>query len=100
MDAYTLYYVGQALYQAGGPAWDDHYTTLRDYLVLSQVLAPGDDATHGSWRDNGANGGGKIGASPAICLELPSAVSSWRCRTDICRSCKWARPRVSLFAVI
>lgn len=63
-DAYTLYYVGQALYQAGGPAWNEHYTTLRDYLVLSQMLAPEDTAVHGSWRDNGANGGGKVGGKP------------------------------------
>jgi hypothetical protein len=64
LDAYTLYYVGQALYQTGGEAWDEHYTTLRDYLVLSQMLAPGDAAVHGSWRDNGANGGGKVGGKP------------------------------------
>ncbi|MEX0819037.1 MAG: squalene--hopene cyclase [Pirellulaceae bacterium] len=63
-DAYTLYYVGQALYQAGGPAWNEHYATLRDYLVLSQMLAPEDTAVHGSWRDNGANGGGKVGGKP------------------------------------
>ena len=64
LDAYTLYYVGQALYQTGGPAWDEHYATLRDYLVLSQMLAPGDASVHGSWRDNGANGGGKVGGKP------------------------------------
>jgi hypothetical protein len=63
-DAYTFYYVGQALYQAGGPAWDENYATLRDYLALSQMLAPGDDVVHGSWRDNGANGGGKVGGKP------------------------------------
>ncbi|MCA9122497.1 MAG: squalene--hopene cyclase [Planctomycetaceae bacterium] len=63
-DAYTLYYVGQSIYQAGGPAWDENYATLRDYLILSQTLAPGDDAVHGSWRDNGANGGGKVGGKP------------------------------------
>ncbi len=63
-DAYTLYYVGQALYQSGGLAWEEHYATLRDYLVLSQMLASGDNAIHGSWRDNGANGGGKVGGKP------------------------------------
>lgn len=63
-DAYTLYYVSQSLYQAGGEAWQDHYVTLRDYLVRSQMLAAGDDVVHGSWRDNGANGGGKVGGKP------------------------------------
>lgn len=63
-DAYTLYYVGQALYQVGGSAWDDHYGKLRDYLVQSQMLAPDNPQVHGSWRDNGANGGGKVGGKP------------------------------------
>lgn len=63
-DAYTLYYVGQALYQTGGDAWREHYVTLRDYLVQSQLLAPDDPRVHGSWRDNGANGGGKVGGKP------------------------------------
>jgi hypothetical protein len=63
-DAYTLYYVGQAIYQRGGPSWDDHYGKLRDYLVKSQMLADEDLRVHGSWRDNGANGGGKVGGRP------------------------------------
>src|SRR6187549_4110728 len=40
-DAYTLYYVGQALYQVGGEAWKRNYPMLRDYLVDSQVIDPG-----------------------------------------------------------
>ena len=63
-DAYTMYYVGQALYQTGGPAWDANYARLRDYLVASQVIAADNPAAHGSWRDNGANGGGKVGGRP------------------------------------
>ncbi len=63
-DAYTLYYVGQALYQTGGVAWDDHYGKLRDYLTQSQMLTPDDPGEHGSWRDNGAQGGGKVGGRP------------------------------------
>ena len=35
-DAYTLNYVGQALYQVGGQGWKDHYANLRDALVKSQ----------------------------------------------------------------
>jgi len=63
-DAYTFYYVSQALYQRGGVAWVERYPKLRDYLVASQLLAPSNTATHGSWRDNGANGGGKVGGRP------------------------------------
>jgi hypothetical protein len=63
-DAYTFYYVSQALYQVGGPAWDKRYAKLRDYLVASQNLSAADTGTHGSWRDNGANGGGKVGGRP------------------------------------
>jgi len=37
-DAYTLYYVGQSLYQVGGQGWRDHYPKLRDCLVASQVI--------------------------------------------------------------
>ena len=64
LDAYTLYYVSQALYQTGGDTWNENYSTLRNYLLASQMLAPGDDSVHGSWRDNGANGGGKVGGKP------------------------------------
>lgn len=63
-DAYTLYYASQAIYQVGGSAWDERYPKLRDYLVKSQNLAAADDSVHGSWRDNGANGGGKVGGRP------------------------------------
>lgn len=41
-DPYTLYYVGQALYQVGGPTWKDNYPKLRDYLITTQ-------AGDGSW---------------------------------------------------
>jgi hypothetical protein len=60
-DAYTLYYVGQALYQVGGQHWKDHFPTLRDYLIDSQVSDPGNPAAHGAWRDHGARGGGRVG---------------------------------------
>ena len=63
-DAYTLYYVGQALYQVGGPGWQQNYPKLRDYLVASQLHDPTNREIDGLWRDNGANGGGKIGGRP------------------------------------
>lgn len=63
-DAYTSYYVGQALYQVGGDPWRDNYSALRDYLVDSQLDIPENRSAHGSWRDNGANGGGKVGGRP------------------------------------
>ena len=63
-DAYTTYYVGQALYQVGGEHWRTSYPLLRDYLVDAQLLEEDNPAAHGSWRDNGANGGGKVGGRP------------------------------------
>ncbi len=60
-DAYTLYYVGQALYQVGGDHWQDNYPKLREHLVTSQAHKPDDPATHGAWRDEGVQGGGRVG---------------------------------------
>ncbi|WP_397569145.1 squalene--hopene cyclase [Schlesneria sp. T3-172] len=50
-DAYTLYYVGQALYQTGGTRWETNYPILRDHLVKSQVRKPENPSEDGSWRD-------------------------------------------------
>ena len=50
-DAYTLYYVGQALYQAGGRNWKTNYPVIRDYLVASQVRKSENPTEDGSWRD-------------------------------------------------
>jgi hypothetical protein len=60
-DAYTLYYVGQALYQVNGDHWKNSYPKLRDYLVASQVTEPTKPELNGLWRDNGARGGGRVG---------------------------------------
>jgi len=60
-DAYTLYYVGQALYQVNGDYWKNNYPKLRDYLVDSQVADPSNPQNHGAWRDHGARGGGRVG---------------------------------------
>lgn len=59
-DAYTLYYVGQALYQVGGEPWRECYPILRDYLVASQMRAENDPERDGRWHD-GARVGGKPG---------------------------------------
>ncbi len=45
LDAYTLYYVGQALYQVGGKHWRGAYPSLRDAVTESQK--------NGMWRDIG-----------------------------------------------
>jgi hypothetical protein len=60
-DAYTLYYVGQALYQVNGDHWKENYPKLRDYLVASQIADPNGGAMSGAWRDHGARGGGRVG---------------------------------------
>ena len=59
-DAYTLYYVGQALYQVGGEYWNKSYPVLRDYLVNSQIVSDG----AGRWDDRGGRGGGRVGGKP------------------------------------
>ncbi len=43
-DAYTLYYIGQATYQAGGARWKHNYPLLRNSLVASQVKVGGPDS--------------------------------------------------------
>jgi hypothetical protein len=59
-DAYTLYYVGQAMYQVGGEAWNKNYPMIRDYLIESQVESATNPRTSGAWLDYGARGGGRI----------------------------------------
>lgn len=49
LDAYTLNYVGQSLYQVGGPGWREHYPKLRDAIVGSQVIDPKNSAADGKW---------------------------------------------------
>jgi len=58
-DAYTLYYVGQALYQVGGDRWRKNYPILRDAIVRTQRVT-GDVQEKGSW-DAGSHVGGKPG---------------------------------------
>lgn len=63
-DAYTLYYVGQALYQVGGEYWQQSYPTLRDSLVSSQIVDVNNPAQNGRWYDRGLDGGGRVGGKP------------------------------------
>lgn len=63
-DAYTFYYVSQALYQVGGDHWQTRYPLLRDYLVSTQVRDPKNPAMNGTWQDRGARGGGHTGGKP------------------------------------
>lgn len=60
-DSYTLYYVGQSLYQVGGRTWQQNYPILRDRLISTQVESVGDRAKHGSWRDSAHGLAGKRG---------------------------------------
>ena len=71
-DAYTLYYVGQALYQVGGKRWRESYPRLRDYLVASQMLNAGESAQDGLWRDHKRVGGqpGDLYGTAVACFVL------------------------------
>jgi hypothetical protein len=60
-DAYTLYYVGQAIYQVNGEPWQENYPRLRDYLVASQVHEDKNPANNGCWHDQGAKTHGHVG---------------------------------------
>ena len=51
-DAYTAYYVAQALYQVGGDPWRRCYPLLRDRLISSQ-MHDGRPDNDGGWRATG-----------------------------------------------
>jgi hypothetical protein len=71
VDAYTLYYVGQALYQVGGDPWRDTYPILRDAVVAGQRRDGGREGD-GMWRDIGRVGGrpGELYGTAAGCFIL------------------------------
>ncbi len=71
-DAYTLYYVGQALYQVGGDHWKQNYPLLRDSLVAGQQHAPNDPAVDGVWHTGGRVGGkpGEMYSTAVACFVL------------------------------
>jgi hypothetical protein len=71
-DGYTLYYVGQAMYQVGGTQWREGYPILRDHLVSCQVHAPGDVHQDGLWHDTKFLGGppGDLYSTSVACFVL------------------------------
>jgi hypothetical protein len=72
LDAYTLYYVGQAVYQVGGKYWSTMYPVLRDALVKSQSADVNRPDEGGSWQDTKHVGGkpGQLYATSVGCFLL------------------------------
>ena len=72
MDPYTLYYVGQALYQVGGDYWRDSYPVLRDAVVRSQIVQPGNARLDGVWQGSRFVGGkpGDLYSTSVACFIL------------------------------
>ena len=66
---YAIYYVTQAMYQAGGDYWKTWYTNIRDRLVKAQ------DA-EGSWAANGYSEAGPEYASAmaVLVLQVPAGL--------------------------
>jgi len=75
-DPYTLYYVGQALYQVGGDHWKTYYPPLRNALVASQVRSPDKPESDGSWISqkwiSGKPGDLYMTASSCFVLAMPN----------------------------
>lgn len=71
-DAYTLYYVGQALYQVGGDRWRECYPLLRDSIVASQIEDPKRPDRHGMWQAHGRVSGrpGELYMTSVACFVL------------------------------
>jgi hypothetical protein len=71
-DAYTLYYIGQAMYQVGGASWRTNYPILRDLLVESQMTRPENPAEDGGWRDTRWTSGkpGQLYGTAVACFVL------------------------------
>ncbi len=70
--AYAVYYVAQAMYQVGGPAWKEGYPLLRDHLISCQVHMPGDAKQDGMWHDTQYLGGppGDLYSTSVACFAL------------------------------
>jgi hypothetical protein len=71
-DPYTLYYVGQALYQVGGTRWKECYPLLRDALIASQARAADNSRDDGMWHSGGHVGGrpGELYMTAVACFIL------------------------------
>ncbi len=70
-DAYTLWYVAQALYQVGGDPWRTGYPKLRDGVAASQVQEPGSERD-GVWNAQGHVSGrpGELYQTAVCCFVL------------------------------
>ncbi|HWA99712.1 MAG TPA: squalene--hopene cyclase [Pirellulales bacterium] len=70
-DAYTTYYVGQAIYQVGGKPWRELYPVLRDAIVATQRHSD-DPNRDGSWIETKRVGGreGELYATSVACFVL------------------------------
>lgn len=71
-DAYTLYYVAQALYQVGGEPWREYYPRLRDHLIENQYREPDRPDREGSWNEGQRVGGmpGRLYTTAVGCFVL------------------------------
>lgn len=71
-DAYTLYYVAQALYQVGGEPWKKGYPRLRDAVAAGQIVDPQNPARDGLWQASGHVGGrpGELYMTAVACFVL------------------------------
>jgi hypothetical protein len=71
-DAYTLYYVAQALYQVGGEPWKKGYPRLRDAVVAGQIQEPQNPTRDGAWQPMGHVGGrpGELYQTSVACFVL------------------------------
>jgi hypothetical protein len=71
-DSYTLYYIGQAMYQVGGGSWKDLYPRVRGNLIATQVRMPGDIHQDGAWHDTLRLSGvpGDLYATSVACFVL------------------------------
>jgi hypothetical protein len=71
LDSYTMYYVGQAIYQRGSDSWRTLYPKLRDAIAAAQVKST-DLKTSGLWHDNRRVSGkpGDLYATSVACFIL------------------------------
>lgn len=72
LDAYTLYYVAQALYQVGGEHWRTCYPRLRDAVVAGQIHDSTDPVRDGMWDAAGRVSGkpGQLYMTSVACFVL------------------------------
>jgi hypothetical protein len=71
-DAYTTYYVAQALYQVGGEPWKRCYPLLRDRLISSQMREQNPE-NDGGWRMCGPGVAAQIGGKPGMLYQTAVA---------------------------